>query len=121
MRFKVDENLSAEVTDLLRLAQHEAVTVADQGLSGAHDQQIVHVCAEEQRALVTLDLDFANVTAYPPPKYAGFIVLRLHRQDTVSVLNALRRAIPLVERIPVSQRLWIVDDGRIRVRDEEVV
>ncbi len=37
MKFKVDENLPAELLDDLRIAGHEAETVPEQGLSGAPD------------------------------------------------------------------------------------
>jgi hypothetical protein len=32
---------------------------------------------------VTLDLDFANIRAYPPGKHAGIVVLRLKHQDKI--------------------------------------
>ena len=40
MRFKLDENLPAELTELFRQAGHEAVSVLDQGLGGAADPEI---------------------------------------------------------------------------------
>ncbi len=119
MKFKVDENLPAEVAQLLGSAQHDAATIAEQGMSGARDQQVVRVCANERRVLVTLDLDFANVTAYPPQDYPGFIVLRLRRQDTRTVLEALQRVIPLLDEDRLEGRLWIVEEARIRIRSQE--
>ena len=35
MKFKVDENLPADLADLLRSAGHDAITVANQNLSGS--------------------------------------------------------------------------------------
>jgi predicted nuclease of predicted toxin-antitoxin system len=66
MRFKVDENLPIEVAALLRDAGHEADTVMDEGLGGAIDDSIANRCREEDRVVVTLDVDFANIRAYPP-------------------------------------------------------
>jgi len=40
MTFKVDENLPTEVADLLNAAGHDALTVRDQGVSGAHDPDL---------------------------------------------------------------------------------
>ncbi len=66
MKFKVDENLPVEIADLLRSAKHDVTTVHSQRLMGAVDPRIIAICREEGRVLVTLDLDFSNVRAYPP-------------------------------------------------------
>lgn len=63
MRFKVDENLPVEVAELLRQAGYGAITVHDQGLGGEADAEIASICQEEERALVTLDTDFADIRA----------------------------------------------------------
>jgi hypothetical protein len=44
------------------------------------------------------------------------IVLRLQRQDKHYVLGVLARVIDLLTREPLDKRLWIVEDGRVRVR-----
>jgi hypothetical protein len=63
-----------------------------------------------------LDLDFANIRAYPPGEHAGIIVLRVKRQDKPGVLAHVRRlAIALTRRNPTGE-LWIVDGERIRFR-----
>jgi len=66
MKFKVDENLPLEVVVLLRSADHQAITIHEQQMTGEADPRITEVCQQEERALVTLDLDFANVRSYPP-------------------------------------------------------
>ena len=65
MRFKVDENLPHEVCDLLNRAGHDAISVGEQGLSGSDDARIYERCQDEERALITLDVGFANLHAYP--------------------------------------------------------
>lgn len=66
MRFKVDENLHEDVADWLRQQGHDALTVHDQGLRGSADAVIAEVCRLEGRAILTQDLDFSNIFAYPP-------------------------------------------------------
>ena len=61
MRFKLDENLPIEASSMLREAGHDALTVLDQKMGGKADNEIIHVCSQEQRALITLDLDFADI------------------------------------------------------------
>ncbi len=73
MKFKVDENLPVEIAALLREAGHEAATVLDQKLGGNADPSIASVCRNEDRALVTLDMDFADIRSYPPNQYPGWL------------------------------------------------
>ena len=72
MKFKVDENLPTEYASILRGAGFEADTVSDEKLSGAGDTVLSERCRAEDRVLMTLDLDFANVQAYPPKSHPGF-------------------------------------------------
>jgi predicted nuclease of predicted toxin-antitoxin system len=119
VRFKIDENLPIDVADSLRLAGHDALTVFDQRLIGEADSRILDICQEEERTLITLDLDFSDVRSYPPQEYFGLVVLRLHRQDKPYVLETIRRIISLFEQEQIERRLWIVEENRIRVRGED--
>lgn len=80
-KFKVDENIPAEVAGLLISAGHDAVTVPEQQLGGCPDRDIMEVCRHESRAIVTLDLGFSNIRTYPPADHSGIVVLRLSRLD----------------------------------------
>lgn len=77
MRWKIDENIHPAVAALLQGRGHDAVTVWGQNLQGASDRRLAKICLSERRALLTLDLDFANILAYPPEAHAGIVVLRL--------------------------------------------
>ena len=118
MRFKFDENLPSDLGALLRRDGHDAHSVLDENLRGAADPSIAKVCQDEQRILVTLDLDFAHIQNYPPRDYHGIIVLRLARQDRETVLAIIPRILALLQTEPIAQRLWIVDDHRTRIRGE---
>jgi predicted nuclease of predicted toxin-antitoxin system len=115
LAFKIDENLPVELAELLRAHGHDAMTVRDQKLGGRVDPEIAHVCKSEGRALITLDLDFANVRAYPPHEHPGIIVLRVQRQDRATVLSVASGMLPLLEREPLSGKLWIVEPDRVRI------
>ncbi|MGH6886581.1 MAG: DUF5615 family PIN-like protein [Geminicoccales bacterium] len=74
------------------------------------------MCQDERRALITLDVDLADVQAYDPKSSSGVIVLRLARQDKQRVLDAVASTLPVPERWPLEKRLWIVEGERIRIR-----
>ncbi|MGO9834108.1 MAG: DUF5615 family PIN-like protein [Polyangiaceae bacterium] len=117
MKFKIDENLPTQVAVALREAGHDAMSVVDQGLGGREDAGVAEVCRREGRSLVTLDVDFANVQAYPPRAYPGLVVLRLQRQDKSHVLSVVATVVPLLGVEPLERRLWIVDESRVRIRE----
>ncbi len=119
MRFKIDENLPREVAEILTGARHDATTIIDEQLRGENDPRIIDVCLHEHRALITLDLDFADVRAYPPELFFGIIVLRVHRQDKKHLITLFNRLIPILEEEAVQNRLWIVEESRIRIRGGE--
>jgi hypothetical protein len=117
MRFKLDENLPPAASELLRGLGHDVMTVYEQGMQGYNDPTVLEACQKERRVLISLDLDFSNILVYPPERYAGLIVLRLHKPPgPAAVLRLLQRLSPHLESVPVVGRLWMVDEKRIRVR-----
>jgi predicted nuclease of predicted toxin-antitoxin system len=117
MKFKIDENLPIEVKELLIAAGHDALLVSDQQLEGKPDQLISEVCQLESRAIITLDLDFADIRSYPPAQYAGIIVLRLRRQDKLTVIAVIKELLNIMKLEKVEHLLWIVDEQRVRIRE----
>lgn len=119
MRFKVDENLPEDVASLLRSAGHDAVTVFEEKLSGQADSTISTMILREERALITFDLDFSDIRAFPPAEYPGLVVLRLGCQDKPSTLRAMSRILPLLELERLDRHLWIVTEASVRMRGGE--
>ncbi len=117
IKFQIDENLPEEVADLLQEAGFEAATVPGQRLTGASDADLARACGQEAYALITLDTDFGDIRTYPPREYPGLIVLRLRRQDKAHVLEILPRLIQMFATEPLTGRLWIVEEDRVRVRE----
>jgi predicted nuclease of predicted toxin-antitoxin system len=79
MKLKLDENLGQRGRDILSAAGHDMATVASQSLEKAEDAKLIECCRREKRAMVSLDLDFANPLHFRPSKYFGIAVLRLPR------------------------------------------
>ncbi|MEI6534239.1 MAG: DUF5615 family PIN-like protein [Verrucomicrobiaceae bacterium] len=119
MKLKLDENLSERGFALLSAEGHDVSTVARQRMESEPDEKIIEACRSESRALVTLDMDFANPLTYLPSKYAGIAVLRLPKkasaQDGLDVIATLACGLKTGE---FSGKLWIVERGRIRVYQE---
>ena len=79
MRFKIDENLPAEFVEMLRLAQHDATSVLDEGLGGAADDRVAQACRTEGRAIVTANvvdfLELAHEAVASNAEHAGIVLV----------------------------------------------
>ena len=58
MKFKIDENLPAEIRDDLRAMGHDAELVSDEGLTGSPDKVLLEHVRREKRAVLTLEIGF---------------------------------------------------------------
>lgn len=117
MRFKLDDKMPIVVADILKDHGHEAETVYSEAISGIRDPALLEVCEREQRILLTLDLDFANLVDYPPGSYPGIAIFRLGFAGPNAVIVAVRRwLLATAASPPEPDALWIVSDNRIWVR-----
>ena len=117
MKFKIDENLPAEFAKILQQAGYDALTVLDQNLKGEPDSIIIEVCQQEERILITLDLDFSDIRSYPPSQYSGILVLRPKRQDKIHLISLLRKVLPYLAQQSINHQLWILEDEQLRIRE----
>ena len=115
MRLKLDENLGSLWREQFREAGHDVDAVIDGHLSGASDNAVLDAAVSANRALVTLDIDFANPFQFPPHRTSGIAVLRVHgrpgRNDISLVVASL---IVGLARRDLTARLWVVEPDRIR-------
>ena len=118
MRFLIDANLPRAAILVCQKFGHQIEFARDIGLAAASDAQIAERARESGAALLTRDLDFADVRRYPPDQYSGIVVLRL--PDTTVALEIAR----VLERFlmepgflePLAGRLAIVETDRVRFR-----
>jgi predicted nuclease of predicted toxin-antitoxin system len=66
VKFKIDENLPAELAEDLERLGHSADTIADEGLVGAVDSVVVAAAKVEGRIVLTLDKGIADIVASRP-------------------------------------------------------
>ena len=116
LRFKLGENMPNEVAALLREAGHDVRSALDQQLGGGSDEGLSRACRQEARVLVTLDLDFADIRAYPPADYSGIWVLRPNLQSIENLVTLVGAALAVTPREHVAQRLCIIEPGHVRIR-----
>jgi predicted nuclease of predicted toxin-antitoxin system len=104
---KLDANLGVRGHRLLVEAGHDVSTAEVQGLARAADDALLATCTTEDRALVTLDTDFADAMRYPPGKAAGIVVLRTLPRATVDDIEfALRAVLAVVATAFFADASW---------------
>ncbi len=114
MKFKLDENMPADLATLLHGEGHDAVGVADEGLAGADDPPVLAAAAKEGRILMTFDLDFADIRQYPPGRHAGIVVFRLRDQRWRTLEKPVVRLLKGRGLESLENGLAIVDETRVR-------
>lgn len=116
-RFKLDENLPRAVEILFSAAGHEVETVLGERLGGEPDPNVIEMALTENRILVTLDADFADIRFYPPTEHPGIWILRPRLQSIEGMLSLLNGALVLLSTESASHRLWIVEPGRVQIHE----
>ncbi len=118
MRFLIDANLPRALAERVSQLGHDMQFARDVGLGTAPDRDIAAHAQKMVAAIVTRDLDFADVRQYPPEHYPGIVVLRLPDDattpDIVSVAERFLREQRFVSQL--SGRLAVVDRDRVRFR-----
>lgn len=116
-RFLVDEDLPRSLARDLRATTADAIDVRDVGLRGRPDREILAYAVSDDRALLTADLGFGNVLAFPPATHRGVLVARFPNDISVRTLNeAILAAIRALTDEDIAQTLLIIEPGRIRLR-----
>jgi hypothetical protein len=116
VKFKLDENLPAELLDDLRAAGHEADSVPGEQLTGAPDAVRLDRVRSEASVLLTMDKGIGDVRAYPPHLYAGIVLLRPPSSARGTALTFVRRhLLPILDRCQPGRLLVITERG-VRIR-----
>ena len=117
MRFLVDNPVSPDVAEMLRLAGHDAVHVRDCNLQHAADPIIFARAASEDRILVPADTDFGLLLARSGTKKPSLVLFH-HSFSHLPV----EQGTVLIERLPqLSSSLEhgsvvVFERHRIRIR-----
>lgn len=118
MNFLLDANVPRSVLQVLAQHGHSGTLLADIGLGDAPDDRVATRARAHGAVLVTRDLDFADVRAYPPKDSPGILVLRLPDDWTagriVSLVDRFFSTIELVPHIP--GHLVILEPHQVRFR-----
>ena len=100
----------------LRAEGHDVTTVLDEGLGGEDDPPVLEAATDEDRILITFDLDFADVRQYPPGAHAGIVVFRLQDLRWSTLERPLKRLLDQGGLDDLATGLAVVDETRARYK-----
>jgi predicted nuclease of predicted toxin-antitoxin system len=116
MRLKLDENLSRHLKPVLIALGHDVLTAADENLLSRPDTEIARAAKEEQRMLLTLDIEFADLRKYPPGSHPGVILFRPLSSSPLSVNAFIADFVRRTDLDKLSACVAAVDPVHVRVR-----
>ena len=117
VRFKVDEDLPAEVALLLTAAGHDAVTVFRQSMHGWPDDQLWPAVASEGRSLITADVGFADARRLAGTDGVGIVLLRSWPESRQGYIQLVSNFIASFQLDGVAGCIVSVTPEAIRVHD----
>jgi predicted nuclease of predicted toxin-antitoxin system len=115
VKIKLDENLPANLAQLLATLGHDTDTVPQEGLAGKSDADIWAVAQTAGRFLVTQDLDFSDIRRFAPGTHEGLLLVRLRAPGREALT---RRIHDVFQREPVEtwkRAFVIVTEHKLRI------
>jgi predicted nuclease of predicted toxin-antitoxin system len=116
MKFLADMGISPRLTEELRQRGHDAVHLSEQGLNRMTDGEILQKARQENRIVLTHDLDFGELLAASGGDLPSVIIFRLKDMRPSNVARHLfgilnQRSDALEQGVIIS-----VTDRKIRIR-----
>jgi len=116
VKLKRDENLSRHLRQSLSALNHDVTTAADEGLLSEPDTEVATAAKNEQRFLLTLDLEFADLRKYPPGTHPGIILFRPRTFGPLAVNQFVEGFMSGTDLQGLAGCVVVVDPARVRVR-----
>jgi len=116
--FLADECVFFNSIKLVRDMGFEVTTIAELGLSGIDDREVISKAQKVNAVLITNDKGFSDIYEYPPEDYKGIVVLKMKPHlEYVQQVNETFRFL-LEEEREFRGKLFIVDNKKYRVRKQ---
>ena len=98
---------------------HDALTAADENLLSRPDTEIARAAKDENRMVLTLDVEFADLRKYPPGSHPGVVLFRPLSLSPLSVNSFISDFIRLTDLEKLAGCVAVVDPVYVRIRSPQ--
>jgi predicted nuclease of predicted toxin-antitoxin system len=116
MKFLADMGVSPKTVAFLQSLGHDALHLHAQGLDRSSDSSILEKARNEQRVLLTHDLDFGELIAAGGARLPSVVIFRLRNMHHDRVERYLGRIVAQHQNALEQGAVISVTEARIRVR-----
>lgn len=116
MRFLVDMNISPKTVEAMRQGGWDILRVSVLLASDAPDQEILQCARNENRILITQDLDFSALLALAGENRPSVVTLRLSVSDPGTITRKLLDVLPGIEDELLAGCVVTIQDTIFRLR-----
>lgn len=116
MRLLIDESLQRDLAGVLSGHGHDAVHVADVGLQGAPDVDVLTKARTDDRVVVTADTDFGTLLALSGASGPSVVLLRRSGRRVHERAQIVLLVLDLVADQLATGSVVTVDNERVRIR-----
>jgi predicted nuclease of predicted toxin-antitoxin system len=116
MQFLADMGVSSRVVDWLRSQGHDVAHLRERGLQRLPNGDIFVLAAQEQRILLTFDLDFGEIVAHSPTTTVSVLIFRLKNTRTSHVIKRLNAVLEESSTQLSQGAVVVVEEARHRIR-----
>ena len=116
MKFLADMCVDVRVVRWLREQRYDAVHLRDEGLHKMPNGQIFEKAINENRIVITFDLDFGEIAAFTRGEKASVILFRLQNTRISNVLDRLAYVLENSSEALSKGAVIVVEEFRHRIR-----
>jgi len=115
MKIKLDENLPVHLAAILINLRHDVHTIAEENLSGKSDREVWEAVQQDERFLITQDLDFSDLRRFAPGTHSGILLVRLHSPDRESLIRRISEVFRQEEVEGWSKCFIVATERKVRI------
>ena len=116
MKFLIDMPLSPDLAAWLRDRGHDAIHAAELDLAAVRDEVILARAKQDDRTIVTADLDYPRLLALAQERDSSLILFRDGNWSDAAVITRMNEILQRVTAADLAQSIIVVDHSRIRRR-----
>lgn len=116
INFLADHCLFGKTVRLLRENGYKVTTLKELKKENASDEEAIQIANSLDAVLISCDLDFGDIFAYPPQEYNGIIVLRMTSETESKTHKILIDFLKQTDREKLRKKLVVIDHRIYRIR-----